>query len=152
MYIVWEPNNIILSSCHRKGFPGHASLVAQMIKNLPAIRETWVQSLAWEDPLETVMATHSSILAWRTPWTEESYSPWGRKVLDTTEQLSTTEPTGGFSGNELVCQGRRHRYVSSVPGLERSPGGGYGNSLQHFYLENPMIRGAWWATIHRVME
>ena len=42
-----------------------ASLVAQMVKNPPAMRETWVQSLGWEDPLEKSMATHSSILAWR---------------------------------------------------------------------------------------
>ena len=48
-----------------------ASLVAQRLKRLPAMRETWVQSLAWEDPLEKEMATHSSILAWRIPWTEE---------------------------------------------------------------------------------
>ena len=47
------------------------SLVAQMGKNLPAMRETQVQSLGWEDPLEKGMATHSRILAWRTPWTEE---------------------------------------------------------------------------------
>ena len=46
-----------------------ASLVAQMVKLLPAIRETWVQSLVWEDPLEKGKATHSSILAWRMPWT-----------------------------------------------------------------------------------
>ena len=44
-----------------------ASLVAQLVKNLPATQETWVQSLGWEDPLEKV--THSSILAWRIPWT-----------------------------------------------------------------------------------
>ena len=42
-----------------------------MIKKSPAIQETWVQSLGWEDPLEKGMATHSSILAWRIPWTEE---------------------------------------------------------------------------------
>ena len=47
-----------------------ASLVAQTIKNLPVMQETWVQSLGWEDPLEEVMATHSSILAWRIPRTE----------------------------------------------------------------------------------
>ena len=46
-----------------------ASLVAQLVKNLPAMRETWVQSLGWEDPLEKGKVTHSSILAWRTPWT-----------------------------------------------------------------------------------
>ena len=60
--------------------PGHlysskqifrASLVAQVVKRLPTMRETWVQSLGREDPLEKEMATHSSILAWRIPWTEE---------------------------------------------------------------------------------
>ena len=45
-----------------------ASLVAQRVKNLPAMWETWVQSLGWEDPLEKGKATHSSILAWRIPW------------------------------------------------------------------------------------
>ena len=48
-----------------------ASLVAQRLKRLPAMQETWVWSLGWEDPLEKEMATHSSILAWRIPWTEE---------------------------------------------------------------------------------
>ena len=48
-----------------------ASLVAQMVNNPPAIQETWVQSLGWEDPLEKGMVTHSSILAWIIPWTEE---------------------------------------------------------------------------------
>ena len=48
-----------------------ASLVAQMVKNPPAMQETWVWSLGWEDLLEEGMATHSSILAWRIPWTEE---------------------------------------------------------------------------------
>ena len=49
-----------------------ASLVAQRLKRLPAMWETWVRSLGREDPLEKEMATHSSILAWRIPWTEES--------------------------------------------------------------------------------
>ena len=49
-----------------------ASLVAQTGKNPPAMRETWLQSLGWEDPLEEGMTTHSSILAWRIPWTEET--------------------------------------------------------------------------------
>ena len=48
-----------------------ASLVAQRLKHLPVMQETWVQSLGWEDPLEKEMATHSSILAWSIPWTEE---------------------------------------------------------------------------------
>ena len=48
-----------------------ASLVAQMVKNLLSVQETWLHSMGREDPLEEGMATHSSILAWRTPWTEE---------------------------------------------------------------------------------
>ena len=48
-----------------------ASLVTQLVRNPPAMQETWVQSLGWEDALEDGMATHSSILAWRIPWTEE---------------------------------------------------------------------------------
>ena len=48
-----------------------ASLVAQTVKCLPAMRETWVQSLGWEDPLEKEMAAHSSTLAWKIPWMEE---------------------------------------------------------------------------------
>ena len=48
-----------------------ASLVAQRLKYLPVMRETWVRSLGWEDPLEKEMVTHSSILAWRILWTEE---------------------------------------------------------------------------------
>ena len=48
-----------------------ASLVVQRLKHLPAMWQTWVQSLGWEDPLEKEMETHSSILAWKIPWTEE---------------------------------------------------------------------------------
>ena len=51
------------------------SLVAQTVKNLPAMQETWVQSLGWDDALEKGMATYSSILAWRIPWTEEPGRP-----------------------------------------------------------------------------
>ena len=47
------------------------SLVAQLVKNLPAMQDTWVRFVGWEDPLEKEMATHSSILAWRIQWTEE---------------------------------------------------------------------------------
>ena len=66
-----------------------ASLVAQRLKCLPAMRETWVRSLGREDPLEKEMATHSSILAWRIPSAEEpgGYSPQDRKESDMTEHL-----------------------------------------------------------------
>ena len=65
------------------------SLVTQTVKHLPTVRETWVQPLGWEDLLEKEMATHSNILGWKIPWTEEpvGYSPWGRKEVVTTEQL-----------------------------------------------------------------
>ena len=61
-----------------------------MVKNPPAMQETQIQSLGWEDPLEKGMAAHCSILAWRIPWTEEpgGLQPMGRKELDTTEQLT----------------------------------------------------------------
>ena len=49
-----------------------ASLVVQLVKNPPGMQETWIQSLGWEDPLEKGKATHSSILAWRIPWTIQS--------------------------------------------------------------------------------
>ena len=64
------------------------------VSRLCAMRETWVRSLGWEDPLEEGMATHSSILAWRIPYGQrslEGYSPWGRKESDTIEQLSTAQ-------------------------------------------------------------
>ena len=57
--------------CALEFSPHWASLVAQMLKNLPAMQETWVWYLDWEDPLEKGMATHSSILAWRIPWSEK---------------------------------------------------------------------------------
>ena len=63
--------------------------MVQRLKRLPAMWENWVQSLGQEDPLEKKMATHSSILAWRIPWTEElgGLQSTGRKESDTTERL-----------------------------------------------------------------
>ena len=62
-----------------------ASVVVKLIKNLPAMQETQVRFLGWEDALEKGMSTHSSILAWRSPWTEELGSPWSYKELDMIE-------------------------------------------------------------------
>ena len=64
--------------------------MAQMVENLPAMQETWVQSLGQKDPLEEEMAIYSRILAWRVPWAEKpgSYSPWGCKETDMTKQLT----------------------------------------------------------------
>ena len=66
-----------------------ASLMAQTVKHLPAMWETWVRSLDQEDTLEKEMATHSSILAWKSHgwWSVAGYSPWGRRELATTERL-----------------------------------------------------------------
>ena len=72
------------------------SLVTQTVKCLPAMRETLVRSLGWEDPLEEGMAAHCSVLAWRIPWTEGrqrslvGYRPQGRKESDTTEVTACT--------------------------------------------------------------
>ena len=67
-----EPGGLQSVGLQRVGYPlqySWASLVAQLVKNPPAVQENWVQSLAWEDPLEKGKATQSSILAWRIPWT-----------------------------------------------------------------------------------
>ena len=84
------------------GFPGGST-----VKNLPAKRKTWVWSLGGEDPLEKGLATHSSILAWRIPWTEKpgvGYSPWGHRELDTTEQLSLPCSVTKQQNSRLISQ------------------------------------------------
>ena len=63
-------------------------LVAQMVKNLPAMQETWVQSLGWEDPLEESMAAHSSILAWRIPMDRGAWWATVHGVTNSQIQLS----------------------------------------------------------------
>ena len=77
-----------------------ASMVAQSIKSLPAMWESWVRFLGREDPLDKEMTTHSIILAWIIPWTEQpgGYHPWGHKELDTTEWLIFT------SLSMCICQ------------------------------------------------
>ena len=67
-----EPGGLQHMGLHRVGH-----VVAQLVKNLPAMWGTWVRALGWEDPLEKGKATHSGILAWRIPWTV--YSPWPHK-------------------------------------------------------------------------
>ena len=73
-----------------------------MVKNLPAMQETWVRSLGWEDPLEKEMATHSSILAWRIPWTEEPGFPSSSVVKNTPtiHRQGDTDPWVGSLGQE----------------------------------------------------
>ena len=85
-----------------------ASLVAQMVKHLPTMRETRVQSLGREDLLEREMATHCSTLAWKVPWTEEPGGHGGHKESDMTERLHFHfSKTYGRLGAHL--EGTRHR-------------------------------------------
>ena len=77
----WKPG---LELSTYGGLKGLASLVAQTVKNLPEMQDTWVRSLGQEDPLEKEMATHSSIIVWEIPWTEGPGGPWVMKQLDTT--------------------------------------------------------------------
>ena len=78
-----------------------ASLVAQMVKRLPAMRETWVRSAGQEDPLEKEMATHSSTLARKIPWMEEP----GRLQFMDCKELDTTEQLHWFTGCLLLPRG-----------------------------------------------
>ena len=72
------------------------------------MRETQVLSLGWEGPLEKEMATHSSVFAWRIPWTEEpgGLRPWGCEELDTTEQLALLGPDTHAVGNKVLEYGK----------------------------------------------
>ena len=103
--ISWGPSDY--PSVHIKSYlPLSLSgvyLVAQMVKSLPAMRETWVRSLGWEDPLEVEMATHSNILARKIPWQRSlvGYSPWGHKESQLNDWHflflgPKTEPWTGF--------------------------------------------------------
>ena len=91
--------------------------MAQLVKNPPAMQETWVQSLGWEDPLEKHWLTHSSILAWRIPRTT---SPWGHKESDTT--VTFTSVILKFLSHILLLEELKLASPldarTSVPGLE----------------------------------
>ena len=76
-----------------------AFLVAQLVKNPPAVQKTWVLSLGWEDPLDKGIIIHSSILAWRIPWT---VCRWGCKELDMTEWLSLTHSFLWLSSKNFI--------------------------------------------------
>ena len=106
--------------------------MAQMVKRLPTVRETWVQSLGQEDPLEKEMATHSVLLPGKSHGLKSvvGYSPWGRKE--------------GFpGGSEVKTSACSVGDPGSIPESRRSPGEGNGNPLQYYCLENPMDGGAW---------
>ena len=134
--------------------------MAQRLKGLPAMWETWVRSLGREDPLEKEMATLFSIVAWRIPWTQE---PGGQQSTglqrvrhDWETSLSLSHFMRGFpggaSGKNLPANVGHVREAGSIPGSGRSPGGRHSNPLQYSCLENPTERGAWQATVHGVAK
>ena len=103
----------------KDGYANTHSLVVQMVKNLPSMQETWVPSLEGEEPLEEVMVIHSSILAWRISWTEESgrlLSMWrGHKDSNTTEQLSTHTCEDMSKSSTLLGRGRKFWNLDKQP-------------------------------------
>ena len=111
--------------------------MAQLVKSLPAMQETWVQSLGWGDPLEKGKATNSSILAWR--------------IL--VHGVAKSQTLLGFPcssvSKEFACSAGDR---GSIPGLGRSLGKGNGNPLQYPCLENLMDRGTWWIAVHGVAK
>ena len=123
-----------------------ASLIAQMVKNLNAMWETWAQSLGQEDSLEKLMATNSSILSWRIPQTEEPgrlQSMWPQRVRHDSDYTFTFFMTvlgflGGSDGKESTCNARD---PGLIPGLRKASGVWNIYPLQYSCLENPMDRG-----------
>ena len=98
----------------RIGYPlpySWGSLVAQLVKNPPAMWETWVRSLGWEDPLEKGKATHSSILAWRTPWSVESMG-LQRVWRDWATFTFTETGSGKLANNHLVAKESSTREIN----------------------------------------
>ena len=91
--------------------PSWASLVAQRVKNLPAMRETWVWSLGWECPLEEGMATHASILAWGIPWTKE---PGSERVTGRKSRDLQTEEVGKCQTFFISLLSGRRKQATSV--------------------------------------
>ena len=146
MYIL-----VMLSSIYIKYTLMRASVVAQRLKHLPAMQETWVRSLGWEDPLEKEMVTHSSILAWRIPWSLVGYSPRGHKE-QTSLSLSNLNETNfkncvwnykicspmvslGFPGGSVVKNPPANAGIMClIPVMGGSPGEGNDNSLQYSCL------------------
>ena len=128
------------------------------------MQETQVQSLGWKDLLEKEMATHSSILAWKIPWMEEPdrlQSMGSQRVghdwaISLYRWLVHTVHYVGLSwwlsSKESTCNAGDAGDLGSIPGSGRSPREENGNLLQCSCWENPMDRGAWRLTVHRLAE
>ena len=121
-----------------------------MVKNPPAMQETWARSLGQEDPLEKGLATRSRMLAWRLPWTEEpgGLQSVGSQESDMTERLNHHHVFITFDSvsKESACNAGDPGFI---PRLGRSPGEGTGYPLQSSCLEKPMDRGDQQTTVHR---
>ena len=130
------------------------------------MQETWVQSLGWEDPLEKEMATHSSTVAWKIPWTEEPGrlqfmgsqrvgQDWATSLhfkwlLACSESCDHLHSVVALVVKNLPANAGDLRGSGSILGSGRSPGGANGNPLQYSCQGNrgnPMDRGAWWAAV-----
>ena len=166
-------NNLVIAS--RVSFTSDAkfrgaSLLAQLVNNLSAVQETWVQFLDGEDPLEKEMAIHSSILAWRIPQTEEygRLQSMGSQELDMTLQLNhqttTTKVQYWFWGlfpNVLYAEAEfTIKYDCSIlcrrpgfdPWVRKIPWRREWQFIPNSCLENSMDRAAWWAIVRGITE
>ena len=129
-----------------------------MVKRLPTIQETRLRSLGREDPLEKEMATHSSVLAWRIPGTggPSGLPSMGSQSWTQLKRLSSSSNSSSIAGfpggSEGKAPARDAGDLGSIPGSGRSSGEGTGNPLQYSYLENPMDRGTWEATVHGIAK
>ena len=134
----------------QKTFAHKTELVAQTVKRLFTMRETWVRSLGWEDSPEKEMATHSSTLALKIPWTEEhgaGYCPWGRKELGMTERLhfhcwpDFINPLQPWALRSYLQCARRSVVSDSLPTRLLHPGKNTGVSCHFLLLEIFLTQG-----------
>ena len=143
-------------------------ITSSMGMSLSKLRELVMDREAWHAAIHAVTKSRTRL----SDWTELNWTYFKTNVkIKVQNDMSRLLPSiekgtrvkyvftyiGGTSGKESACQRRRHketqvRSLGSIPGWGRAPGGGHGNSLQYSCLENPMDRGAWWATVHKVTK
>ena len=112
-------------------------------RRVQAMQETWVRSLSHEGGLKKGMATQSSTLAWKIPWTKEPGRLQSIGSFSSYKVLQIFWLPGGTVVKNLPANAKNTRDADSILGLKRSPGEGNGNPLQYSYLENSMDRVAW---------